>query len=165
MKEILDRLIQALRLELEQYGEMLALLDHQQEYVVSRAVEDMLQTSAKIQDQTGLIDSARSHREQCRSELAQALAQPAQASFAELVPLLPPEYRPLVAALVQENNELLVRVQQRARQNHLLLNRSIQLLQQFMNSLLPSFRPNVYSPAGSVSQAVLPNRPLYEAIG
>jgi flagellar biosynthesis/type III secretory pathway chaperone len=165
MNEILERLIQALRQELQQYGEMLALLDHQQESVITRAADAMLETSSSIQQQTAIIDAARSHREKCRIELARALQQAETAAFAQLIPRLPEDYRPLLTALVQENNQLLVRVQQRARQNHVLLSRSIQLMQKFMNSLLPSFRPNVYTGTGVVIESALGNRSLYEAVG
>ena len=51
-------------------------------------------------------------------------------TFAAIIPLLPPDYRPLVQALVQENNELLARVHQRTRQNHLLLSHAVELMQQ-----------------------------------
>jgi hypothetical protein len=39
---------------------------------------------------------------------------------------------------VDENNELLVRVRQRARQNHLLLSRSAELMRGLLETLLPS---------------------------
>ena len=39
-----------------------------------------------------------------------------------------------VQALVEENNELLIRVQQRARQNHLLLSHAVELMQHLINS-------------------------------
>jgi len=61
-------------------------------------------------------------------------------TFASLVPQLPPDYRPLVGALVEENNHLLVRVQQRARQNHLLLSRSLEMMQSFLNTLMPGVK-------------------------
>ena len=35
---------------------------------------------------------------------------------------------------MRENNELLVRVQQRARQNHLLLSRSVEMMQRFITA-------------------------------
>ena len=41
----------------------------------------------------------------------------------------------MVTALVQENNELLVVVRQRAQQNQLLLRRSVDVMQHFINSL------------------------------
>ena len=53
--------------------------------------------------------------------------------FAEIIPQLPEAYRPLIESLVDENNSLLQRVQQRARQNHLVLSRSVELMQDFLN--------------------------------
>ena len=47
---------------------------------------------------------------------------------------MPEAYRPLVSALVEENNQLLARVRQRARQNHILLSRSLELMEKFINS-------------------------------
>ena len=165
MKAALDTLIQSLRDELQQYGEMLALLDHQQEYVVTRAADDMMQTAAEIQAQTGVIEKARKDREQRRRELAEALHQAPGTEFADLIPLLPEDYRPLVQALVEENNQLLYRIQQRARQNHVLLNRSVDLMKQFMSALIPSLRPTVYNGTGALHGAVMPGRTLYEAVG
>jgi flagellar biosynthesis/type III secretory pathway chaperone len=165
MTAALQRLIQALREELQQYGEMLALLDHQQECVVTRAADDMLQTVSAIQSQSATIQAARQEREQRRRELARVLHQLDEAPFSILIPLLPEDYRPLVQALVQENNELLLRIQQRARQNHLLLSRSVELMQRFMSTLLPALRPTVYNEAGTILAASLPARPFYEAVG
>jgi flagellar biosynthesis/type III secretory pathway chaperone len=165
MNPALDPLIQSLRDELQQYGEMLALLDHQQEYVVTRSADDMLQTAAEIQAQTGIIERARADRDQRRRELALFLCQAPDAPFADLIPLLPEEYRPLLQALVDENNQLLHRVQQRARQNHVLLNRSVDLMKQFMNALMPSLRPTIYTGSGALYGAAMPGRTLYEAVG
>ena len=165
MNRALDSLIQSLRDELQQYGEMLALLDHQQEYVVTRAADDMMQTAAEIQAQTGVIENARKDREQRRRELAESLGQAPGAEFSVLIPLLPEDYRPLVQALVEENNQLLYRIQQRARQNHVLLNRSVDLMKQFMSALIPSLRPTIYNGSGALHGAATPIRTLYEAVG
>jgi flagellar biosynthesis/type III secretory pathway chaperone len=165
MMDLLESLINALRDELQQYGEMLALLDQQQESVMSRAADQVLEGSAAVQAQSRIIQLARDRRESFRRQLAQAVNQPAAASFAELLPELPAHYRPLLSALVQENNELLVRVQQRARQNHLLLSRSLDLMQRFLGSLLPALRPSVYTGAGHVLAPQMSLRPLYDAVG
>ena len=68
-------------------------------------------------------------------------------------------------ALVDENNELLVRVQQRARQNHLLLSRSVELMQGLLNSLLPGRETRVYNGQGGMDTHSAPPRLLYEAVG
>jgi hypothetical protein len=90
---------------------------------------------------------------------------PADATVEELKPHLPGNHAILVAALVEENNELLVRVRQRARQNHVLLNRSLELMQRFIGTLFPAGRTATYAGNGHMRDHVLPQRALYEAVG
>lgn len=165
MIEHLQTLIHALREELQQYGEMLALLDRQQELVVARAAEDLFQSISAIQNQANVIQRARAVREERRQTVAAALVQPADTVFTVLIPLLPADYQPLMQALVQENNQLLFRVQQRAHQNHLLLSRSLELMKRFMSTLFPSRETQVYNDQGNHQIITLPARPLYDAIG
>jgi len=140
MIESLKKLIEALRDELKNYGEMLALLERQQGYLVARAATEMSQSIHLIQAQGLLIHEVREWREQCRWAVAEAAGQDESACFADLIPLLPSDYQPLVQALVDENNELLFRVRRRARQNHLILKRSVELMQEVMNSLCPAIQ-------------------------
>jgi flagellar biosynthesis/type III secretory pathway chaperone len=83
----------------------------------------------------------------------------------EITPRLPADYRPLVQALMLENNELLVRVQQRARQNHLLLNHAVELMQNLINAIVPGVAPKTYDDAGRVPAVAVPQHSLYEAVG
>ena len=161
----LENLIEALREELQQYGEMLARLDQQQEMVIRRAADDLLMCVAGIEEQVRILHAARKERQVRQRALALHLGLDQNATFAELIPSLLEDYRPLVGALVQENNELLVRVQQRTRQNHLLLSRSLDLMQRFMNSLFGFGTNPVYNETGGTRARVLPSRPLYEAVG
>jgi flagellar biosynthesis/type III secretory pathway chaperone len=165
MNDLLPNLIETLREELQQYGEMLALLDQQQTRVMERHTRDMLQSVADLKAQTAVIAAARSEREQRQRDLARKLNLPDNAIFGVIVPLLPADYRPLVQALVQENNELLVRVQQRVRQNHLLLSHAVELMQQLINSIFPGAGPKTYDGGGRVPGTLLPQHSLYEAVG
>ncbi len=151
MTEHLTNLIEALRQELQHYGEMLALLDQQQDSVMHRRTDDLLQTVGAIQAQARHLQQAREHRDACRRQLATQLGLPDSATFAELIPHLPPDYRPLVEALVQENNDLLVRIQQRARQNHILLHRAVELMQRLLAALFPGSTPLTYGGSGQRS--------------
>ena len=119
MKALIQNLIEALREELKQYGEMLALLDHQQKLPIRRHSPELLDCIGAVNAQAEAIRVARQEREQRRRHLARTLVLDEASGFAELMPRLPRDYQPLVQALVQENNELLIRVQQRALQNHL----------------------------------------------
>ena len=176
-------LIEKLRQELHQYGEMLALLEQQQESVVSRAADDVLNSVVAINEQMGRIQVARQDRESCQKEIAR-LAQPQATSpksktepgaaqildlrpwtLDSLIPLLPEKFRLPVETLVRENNQLLGRVQRCARQNHLLLTRSLQMMQQFMNTLIPTGAPTTYNDEGNLQSTHKPAHVLYEAVG
>jgi len=165
MNDLLPNLIEALREELKQYGEMLARLDQQQNLVMLRQTTDLMQNVAAVNAQAAAIAAARREREQHQRHLARRLNLPESAGFGAIVPLLPADYRPLMVALVQENNELLVRVQQRARQNHLLLSHAVELMQQLINSIFPGAAPTTYNDAGRVPGAGRPQQPLYQAVG
>jgi len=165
MNELLSNLIEALREELTQYGEMLALLDQQQQMVMHRQVSTLPENVNCVNAQAGVIAATRQEREQRQRRLADHLALPENAGFAVLIPLLPADYRPLMEALVRENNELLGRVQQRVRQNHLLLSHCVELMQQLINSIFPNVSPTTYDGAGRVPLAAVPPRPIYQAVG
>ena len=129
MKEQLDKLVRNLREELIQYGELLALLEQQQEMIVNRSADGLIQNLTSIHAQMAEIAKARGCREQCRNELAVSLDLDGESQIKEMYSSFPVEYQSLVQALVDEVNELLIRANQRLRQNHLLLSRSLEFMQ------------------------------------
>jgi hypothetical protein len=143
MIEILEKLIEGLRNELQQYGEMLALLDHQQEMIRLRGADDVLNSLTAINAQSGTISQARQARQTIQQRLAWSLQQPERSTFAELLPAIPEHYRLLISALVHENNELLQRVSQRAQEIQGMLHRSMELMQRFITSLSPEEQPMI----------------------
>jgi hypothetical protein len=163
MSEPLDNFIESLREELKQFGELLALLDLQRDQVVRRLPDELLATVSAINAQGEAIQAARRERAQRQRELAQSLDLPVEARAGALVSQLPQPYRPLVTALIQENNHLLARVRQRARQNHLLLSRAVEMMGRFINSICAIGAPT-YTPAGAVAHAA-PGCALYDRIG
>jgi flagellar biosynthesis/type III secretory pathway chaperone len=165
MKKSIKLLIDALRDELQNYGEMLALLDLQQQHLVARAACEVFQSISLIKAQGSAIQQACARREDCRRAVAQDCRESHEAGFAELIPLLPADYQPLLLALVDENNELLLRVRRRARQNHLMLRRSVELMQELLNTLLPSRQGSVYDDTGSRPVSADAPWRFYEAVG
>ena len=161
----LQNLIAALREELHEYGEMLARLDEQQELVMKREAEGIMASVSTIQDQSVVIQRAREARELRQNELSLHLGMEKGAEFSKIIPRLPEDYRPLVNALVQENNSLLTRIQQRARQNHLLLRQSLDFMQRFLTTLFPGHEPRVYNGGGQVFAPGAPSVAVYEAVG
>jgi flagellar biosynthesis/type III secretory pathway chaperone len=165
MKELLSNLIEALREELKQYGEMLALLDQQQALVMRRQTAELPENVNHVNAQATVLAVARQEREQRQRHIARALAVPETAGFMALIPQLPADYQPLIGALVAENNELLTRVQNRARQNHLLLSHCVDLMQQLIHSIFPTAHPVTYNETGRLPVAETLPRSLYQAVG
>jgi flagellar biosynthesis/type III secretory pathway chaperone len=165
MTESSQKFIDALRDELQQYGELLALLEQQQKLVVARAADGVLRTVAAINEQHAVIQVARQEREQRQRALAQELGLDGEAEISSLIQRLAVELRPLVVALVEENNRLLRRVQQRARQNHLLLQYSVQLMQNLLNTFNFVRQPSTYTGAGMVAAAGVMGYSRYNAVG
>jgi flagellar biosynthesis/type III secretory pathway chaperone len=161
---LVSRLLQALRVELEAYGEMLALLDQQQESVMERAGDQVLQSAQAIDAQGRTLRAVRQQREALHVEVARAVQQAHEPSLVALLPWLPETQRVAVAALVRENNQLLVRVQQRARQNHVLLGRSLELMRSLLHSLQPASTPTTYTGQGTVLASALATTPLCDAV-
>ena len=137
MKDELQNLIESLREELRQYGQMLVVLDDQQERIILRHNDELLGATAAVNTQGSAIETARHQREAVQRQLARRLQFDDDAPLTRLVPQVPPDYRPLLNALMQENHLLLQRIQHRARQNYLLLRRSMELLDQFISSFSP----------------------------
>lgn len=138
MTQDLHGLIASLREELKQYGEMLALLDQQERVAVSPSPHASFHATAALQRQAELVLEARRWRETRRRALARELRQDEDATVFQLMPLLPPQFRPLLQSLVEENNDLFQSVQRAARGNHDLLNRSAQSMARFLDLLFPA---------------------------
>ncbi len=165
MNSLLTNLVESLREELKQYGELLAQLDHQQQLVTQRRAPELLQSVTGINAQADFVQATRREREQRQRHVAIFLDLAESAVFTEILPRLPRHYGGLIQALVQENNELLVRVQQRARQNQLLLSHAVELMQRFINALLPTVAPTTYNDAGRLPGNNFAPTALYEAVG
>ena len=164
MKEHLDKLVQNLREELIQYGELLSLLEQQQEMIVNRSADGLIQNLTSIHAQMAEIAKARGCREQCRSELAVSLDLDAELPIKEMYYSFPVEYQSLMQTLVDEVNELLIKANQRLRQNHLLLSRSLEFMQQLIQSLFPTQAGQTYDQSGLIGTTYVPQRTTYETL-
>ena len=156
MMEKLQDLIEALREELQQYGEMLARLDSHQELATRLATANLLESVANIEAQGAVIQEALRQREDRQRAMTREIGLPDNATFAQLVPLLPAEYRPLLGALAQENNELLARVRQQFCQNQGLPARTRSMIQQIMTTLsssgaVPACNESTAPPGGTLA--------------
>ena len=166
MNEELNSLITALREELTQYGEVLALMQEQQQFIINRSANELLLNLNVVNEQMEKVSVARNHRESCRRALVATLGATEETTFYQMTEMLPSEVQPLLKALVEEINQLLQHIQKWLRQNHMLLSRSLDLMKQIMKGMFPSSSATAgtYSRGGQVSPVTPPPSTLYEGI-
>lgn len=138
MTHDLHALIASLREELKQYGEMLLLLDQQEHAARGSAPQLSFQRTAALPRQVEAVMEARRVREIRRRALARELRQDEDATLFQLMPLLPPQFRPLLQSLLEENHDLFQSVQRAARDNHDLLSRSTASMARSLDLLFPA---------------------------
>ena len=161
----INRLIESLREEMTQYGELLALMQEQQELIINRQPQELLTNLNEVNVQMEKIAEARQAREQARATLTTQLNATQETTFKQMTSQLPAEYQPLLEALVDEVNALLQNVHKWLRQNHLLLKRSLDLMQGILQNVYPDqASPKTYGRQGVVSPVNPPPSTLYEGI-
>src|SRR5687768_5566279 len=89
MIEFIEKLVSALREELQHYGEMLARLDDQQELVMRRAPVALLETIPAVQTHSATLTQAREVRFGAMKALCTMLRLPIETAFKDLLPHLP----------------------------------------------------------------------------
>ncbi len=148
MIDCIEQFIERLRDELKQYGELLALLDQQQELVLKRDADGIQSTAEQIDQQSLVLEELKSIRKEAQQNIATSVGLDPSGSFKDLIPLLPHEYQPLITALVEDNNLSIQRIGKLARQNHMLLTRSIEMVGSLIRSVCPDQNPDVYNGSG-----------------
>jgi hypothetical protein len=148
MTGYVEQLVEALRIELQQYGEILALLESQDS--AGGGLPAILNVCDSIQRQGAAIEEARLVRLQQQSRLAWVVGQPEKHSILDLLPDLPPHYQPLLAALMSEINGLVDQVRQEAVHCHTRLQGAVEQIEKLItamagNNAVPP--PNYSQPA------------------
>jgi hypothetical protein len=109
----LNDLIEALRAELKEQGEMLARFDDAEAQLLRDKPVAVLAETARLQEQENVVELTLRRRHRIQGKLACRLGLPKAAALADIISLLPRTHQPLVGALEEENTELSARVQQR----------------------------------------------------
>jgi flagellar biosynthesis/type III secretory pathway chaperone len=144
-------LAEALRDELQEYGALLHLFEEQQQSLLRRDAEAVLERASRITLQVESLGQSRGRRETLARTLALQAGRPADATLRELTEAFPAEVQPLFRALVDEINRLLHRVKRGARQNALMLQKTVSLHQELLRTVQPGGVNPTYSPGGRVS--------------
>ncbi len=146
-----EPLVDALRAELEEYGALFNHLTRQQEEIFSRRIESVLEINGEIDGQAKIIASARERRDEIMTDLSAKAGLPTGSRLSAMLESFPDFVRPLLEALVRDINLMINRTRRKARQNHILLARAIELTQETLRLLQPETFTKTYARSGQVS--------------
>lgn len=161
----LESFVECLRAELQGYGELLALMETQQSQIMSRDLTRIESTTQKINEQFKVIQDLRKIRSNQQAQISISTGLVPDATYKEQRDFFPNEFRNLTDALVEENNALLKEVKVKAKQNQMLLFRTTEMMQEFINHLLPRNEVQSYNAKGAKQSTRVEKTNLYEAMG
>lgn len=143
-------LVELLRTEVQEYGGLYNLLERQQREIFKRDPELVMGTNAEIESYMGDMGTLRDQRESKVREMAQACGADEEQSLSKMLPFFPDFTRPMLQALVDEINHMVKRTRQKARQNFMLLSRTMEITHETFQSLQPENYSKTYSKKGRV---------------
>jgi hypothetical protein len=161
-----EPLVEILRNELQEYGGLFNLLGQQQDRIIERKPDAVLSLNDEIEIQTRTVGELRGRRETYVDDLLARVGEAVPGTLRRLIPHLPEFVQPLIEALMTDINHMVRRNRHKARQNHLLLSRAVQLTEETLRVLQPENFTRTY---GRTGRASLPARAAavsrYNALG
>ena len=151
MTTLWKNVAECLRAEVAEYGRLLHLMEEQRDLIFKRDPVALLVANKAIQVQVDVLHDCRRLREEMSAKLAAENLRPANATLRSLVPLIAPEGRPLLEALIGEVNRLVHRVRRIMRLNERLLATAVDCQQELLRRLWPSAFTKTYSADGRVT--------------
>lgn len=140
-----------LRNELQEYGALLGLFEDQQANLLRRDADAVLALATAIEEQVRATQGCRARREDALRRFALENGQSASSSLRQLLPFFPADVQPLLSALLTEINHLIHRIRRGARQNQILLSRTVEAHTEAIRTLRPDLFPSTYSARGAVA--------------
>lgn len=148
-----DPLIDLLREEVQEYGGLHNLLDRQQSEIFNRESDLVMLTNEDVERQMGMMNALRERREsKVRMMASQCNCDP-DLSLRNMLPHFPDFIRPLLEALIDEVNAMVTRTRRKARQNYLLLSRTMEITQKALSMSEPENFSKTYSRKGHVGMS------------
>jgi flagellar biosynthesis/type III secretory pathway chaperone len=144
-------LIQPLRDEMQEHGALLNLFEEQQAAILRREPDLVLHVAEAITKQAELIRECQKRRTIALRAAAVKAGCAEEIAFSKLLPHLPEPAWPLLQALTGEVNRLVRQTRRRARQNQMLLARTIEVSQELLRRFSPGAVSKTYSAQGRVA--------------
>ncbi len=145
-----EELLDLLRNELQEYGGLIGLLNAQQQSILGRQPESLLEINQSVQAQMEASQILQKRRQGYVSNLARNYGKSAQSTLSDLLPCLPHVTQPMFQSIIEEINGLISNVRRKVMQNQRLLTRLAEVTDQILSATNPTSHGKTYSKHGKV---------------
>ena len=122
-----EELLELLRTELQEYGGLIGLLNAQQQTILSRQSDSLLEINQSVQTQMEASQILQKRRQGYVSHLARTFGRSEESTLSELLPHLPDVTQPMFESIIEEINSLISNVRRKVAQNQRLLARLLEV--------------------------------------
>ena len=148
-----EELLALLRNELQEYGGLVGLLKDQQDKILSRDPDALMEVNQSVREQMATSQQLLTKRQGFVSDLARNFGQDNEMPLTDLLTFFPAVTRPMFESIVEEINALIDGVRRKLDQNRRLLARLTEVTDDILTTLSPQLRTKTYDCAGGVSVA------------
>lgn len=148
-----EELLDLLRDELQEYGALVGLLKDQQDKILSREPDALMEVNQSVGKQMEASQLLLAKRQDLVSDLACNFGQENETSLSDLVTFFPAVTRPMFESIVEEINALITSVRGKLDQNRRLLSRLSEVTDELLTAFNPQMRTKTYDRGGGLSVA------------
>ena len=157
-----EDLLNLLRDELGEYGGLMGLLSNQQESILNREPENLLEINKSVRSQMMASQTLQQQRQGFVSSLASGYGKPKDSSLSELVPCFPAVTQPMFESIVEEINNLISKIRRKLDQNRRLISRLGDVTDQILAVTDPRSHTKTYDQHGDLARFSTACRPTLE---
>ena len=147
-----EDLLGLLRDELQEHGGLVGLLSAQQQSILNRRPESLLEINQSVQTQMEASQMLQRRRQGFVSSLASSYGEPDESTLSELVPHFPDVTQPMFQSIIEEINNLISQIRRKIEQNQRLLNRLTEVTDQILGVTDPGSHSKTYDKSGDLSR-------------
>lgn len=147
-----EDLLSLLRDELQEYGGLVGLLNTQQQNILDRRSEGLLEINQSVQTQMEASQILQKRRQGYVSSLANSFGEPSDSSLSQLVDYFPEVTRPMFLSIIEEINNLISRIRNKILQNQKILQRLTEVTDQILLATDPVSHSKTYDRSGDLKR-------------
>ena len=143
-----EDLLTLLRDELQEYGGLIGLLSAQQQSILNRRPDSLMELNQSVQTQMEASQILHKRRQGFVTSLAETFGEPKDSTLSEMVNHVHDVTLPMFLSIIEEMNSLITQVRKKIEQNQRLLMRLSEVTDQILSVTDPSTQTKTYTRDG-----------------